>query len=131
MRSISIFTCFLLVFLPLISYAECKTVTQATIEQGEYKDRTMTICGTLTVSSYYNYEYREAQATYVAYKIKDDTGTAHLYAKRRSSAGDLWRNISKNGGKIYGYFYVQVPHPPSSWRGTLLGELVGYTKLGE
>ncbi len=67
------------------------------------------ITGLLTVSSYYDYGYRKAQSTHLAFTLKDSTGSANVYI-RRGDFGESVREqiLQADDTRVRGMFVIRL-----------------------
>ena len=75
-----------------------------------YLDKYVTVQGTIELSDYYNYLFRDLQADLLCFKIVDDTGSGWVYMKRGQDATSLRSMIISNKEPVKGRFTFIIPH---------------------
>lgn len=78
-------------------------------DQKSYVSKYLKITGLLSVSSYYDYGYRKAQSTHLAFTLKDSTGSANVYIRR----GDFGESVREQilqaaDNRVRGTFVIRL-----------------------
>jgi len=84
-----------------------RTIREVESDQRSFFDRTFLLKGTIEVSNYYNFGYKEAEPTHYAFTIRDDsTGhDCHAYMER-AKAAELHQRVLNAGSPVKGVFAV-------------------------
>lgn len=84
-----------------------RTIREVESDQRSFFDRTFLLKGTIEVSSYYNFGYKEAEPTHYAFGIRDDSIRHECYAyMERAKAAELHQRVLNAGGPVKGVFTV-------------------------
>jgi hypothetical protein len=78
-------------------------------DQKSYIGKYLKITGLLSLSSSYDYGYRQAESTHLAFTLKDSTGVANVYARRAGFGESVREQILRSDNKsLRGTFVIRM-----------------------
>jgi hypothetical protein len=86
--------------------AYVRTVREVRSDQPNFLDQPFLLEGTIEVSNYYNWGYREAEQTHYSFKVIDGTGNDCAVFGECAKAAELRQQSFDNSGPLNGVFTV-------------------------
>lgn len=78
-------------------------------DQKSHVSKYLKVTGLLTVSSHYDYGYRKAHSTHLAFTLKDSTGSANVYIRRGDFGESVREQILQAGDNgVRGTFVIRL-----------------------
>ncbi|MFA7302077.1 MAG: hypothetical protein WC069_07230, partial [Candidatus Shapirobacteria bacterium] len=107
-----------------------RSIKEVETDQPRFIDQKVTVEGDVTLATYYNYRYRQAQATHYSVMIKDQDGWLHAYIPK--AKGEALRAVLLEKTTARGLFTITIPRAryEPAMSGGALADLVEY-KLDE
>jgi len=106
-----------------------KTILDLSSDPVPYLDKPITIeKATLTLSTYFNYGYRDERSDYVSFEIRDRTGSGYVYVRKSWEGAEVLRQRALKNGSVPGKFtIVLVGERYKSSASAIMAELTGYS----
>lgn len=104
------------------------TIVELLTAQGDYLDKLLVVDGTVKLSTYYNYGYRDDRDDSLAFKVIDEKANRHMnvYGDRARKDVAILREFLLKHAEARGSFYFLIPRNKYRSTDEVFASLVSY-----
>jgi len=102
------------------------SLRELTTDIPSYIEKEITVNGAVSLSTYYNYGYGEAEVTHYAFRIREGRSDINVYATKDEFGQGLRKQLLKAEGGLRGSFKIVILRRRYEASGDVFAELLGY-----